>query len=195
MPPDPLGIWGVSAPSVPVRREPQGTMSHATEPGGGRAGQGRPLGEGMPWLGLKCPGKKLGRKFQEAAGLRQGAQGPHGASGPLLPCLLACDSEPRADKTPLCLTGWFGVSLGQPHSPSNRLSPPAEPPPGVSPMWRWGPCAHHPLSAQQGFENSGIGTMGLPTPAARPISGESGGDGLQREEEMLGASPVQPPGS
>ena len=141
------------------------------------------------------PGKKLGRKFQEAAGLRQGAQGPHGASGPLLPCLLACDSEPRADETPLCLTGWFGVSLGQPHSPSNRLSPPAEPPPGVSPMWRWGPCAHHPLSAQQGFENSGIGTMGLPTPAARPISGESGGDGLQREEEMLGASPVQPPGS
>ena len=47
----------------------------------------------MPWLGLKCPGKKLGRKkLQEAAGLRQGAWGPHRASSPLLPCLSACDS-------------------------------------------------------------------------------------------------------
>ena len=107
------GDLGVSAPSVPVRREPQGMMSRGTEPGGGRAGQGRPLGEGMPWLGLKCPGKKLGRKkLQEAAGLRQGAQGPHRASSPLLPCLSACDSEPRADETSLCLTGRFGVSLG-----------------------------------------------------------------------------------
>lgn len=78
----------------------------------------------MPWLGLKCPGKKLGRKkLQEAAGLRQGARGPHRASSPLLPCLSACDSEPRADETSLCLTGQFGVSLGQPHSLSNPVCP------------------------------------------------------------------------
>lgn len=72
----------------------------------------------MPWLGLKCPGKKLGRKkLQEAAGLRQEA------SSPPLPCLSACDSEPWADETSLCLTGRFGVSLGQPHSPSNPVCP------------------------------------------------------------------------
>lgn len=127
-------------------------MSHATEPGGGRAGHGRPLGEAMPWLGLKCPGKKLGRKFQEAAGLRQGAQGPHGASGPLLPCLLACDSRAlgrRNSSLPDRLV--WGVLGTAPLPQQSSLSPPAEPPPGVSPTWQWGPCAHHLPSAQQGF--------------------------------------------
>ena len=115
--------------------------------------------------GPETPGEEAGqKKLQEAAGLRQGSWGctePAGLSCP------AC--RPRADETALCLTGRFGVSLGQPHSPPN--------PHHCEPHVVMGACAQHPPSARRGFESSGIGTMGLPA-TAHLIPGESSGDGL-----------------